>query len=71
MRIPDNFMPIRKASEITGLSRSFIRHIARLERIECVMVGNMYLVNVNDLLEENYVRDHSRRNYRRGNKKQD
>lgn len=69
MSVKNEMVTVLEASEQSGLSPSFIRHIALNKRIRSERVGRrLYLVNLNDILTEAYIKDPRRRNYRRGNK---
>jgi hypothetical protein len=69
--LPLRFVTILDAAEFTGLSASFIRSLASRGLVPSKRVGKrMYLVDVEVLVKEEYLKDPNsrRRCYRRGNK---
>lgn len=64
------FQTVTEASKLSGLSKSFIRYLARTKRIKSQIIGErLYLVDTDAVLSESYVKDPRRRFYARGNKK--
>lgn len=60
---------VNEVSKVTGLSKSFIRHLARTGKIKSERIGErMFLVDLMAVVNEDYVIDDKRRSYNRGNK---